>query len=226
MSRLLLYLALLICVNPVYGQANSSLRMVDSLKIEIDSLLFPEKKIDRSTLNGNLLLKFSKSSGRDGKWVYYPELANIQKLEKPVVNKVIPEYAFYRVRLTNFLGYHVNSSSNLILFDSINRKIIHAIPMWYNDLSPDFLKLFIGKQFIDSVSLLEFTVELQYLMNVGSTGMFENTRYSYDKVTFDLTYHGANKKEVWRNIEMFITDNRITGFRSTNPKMNDSITVQ
>jgi hypothetical protein len=226
MSRLILYFTFLICLGPVYGQVNSSLRMVDSLKTEIDLLLHPEKKIARSTLERSLLLNFPQSPVGDGKWVYYQESGKIQKIEKPAVSKLIPEYAFYRVSLTNFLGYHINSSTNLILFDSVKTKIIHVVPMWYGDISRAFLKLFIGKQFSDSTSLLEFTIELESLMNIGSTGMFENTRYSYDKVTFDLTYQGANKKEVWRHIEMFITDNRITGFRSTNPQMNESIIVQ
>ena len=98
--------------------------------------------------------------------------------------------------------------------------------MWYGDISADLLRLFIGKTFPDSTSLLNFTLELQSLMNAGSTGGFENTTWREDKVTFDLTYQGANRKEVWRHIEMFIDDNTIKRFRSTNPKMNQFVTVE
>ena len=98
--------------------------------------------------------------------------------------------------------------------------------MWYGDISADLLRLFIGKTFPDSTSMLNFTLELQSLMNAGSTGGFENTTWQEDKVTFDLTYQGANRKEVWRHIEMFIDDNTIRRFRSTNPKLNKWVTVE
>jgi len=98
--------------------------------------------------------------------------------------------------------------------------------MWYGDISADLLRLFIGKTFRDSTSLLKFTLELQSLMNAGSSGGFENTTWQEGKVTFDLTYQGANRMEVWRHIEMFIEDNTIRRFRSTNPKMNQSVTVE
>jgi len=63
-------------------------------------------------------------------------------------------------------------------------------------------------------------------MNAGSTGGFENTNWQEDKVTFDLTYQGANRKEIWRHIEMFIEANKIKRFRSTNLKMNQWVTVE
>jgi len=205
---------------PSEGQRNDALERLNNLRQSVDSSLNPK------TLDGILSRKFPENSNIDGRWVYYREKANIQKLEKPQISKVIPEYNFYKINLTNYLGYHINSSSNLILFDSVKLRVIQAVPMWYGDISDDLLRLFIGKKFSDSSSLLKFTTELQSLMNAGSTGGFENTKYNEDRITFDLTYQGANRKEVWRNIEIFIVDNTIMSFRSTNPQMKTSVTVQ
>ena len=199
---------------------NEALARLDSLRRNIDSSLNPR------SLEGLLAKKFPKDSRVDGRWVYYKDQADIQPLVKPRVSAVIPEYRFYTVTLTNYLGYHINRSRNLILYDSAKSTIIHVVPIWYSDISDDLLRLFIGKTFPDSTFLLAFTLELQSLMNTGSTGAFENTVWHKDKVTFELTYQGANRKEVWRHIEMFIEDNKIRRFRSTNPKMNVWVTVE
>jgi|GEM_PF-1115296 len=199
---------------------NETLARLDSLCRTIDSSLNPR------TLNGLLAKKFPETSWVDGRWVFYKDQANIQQLVKPRVSAVIPDFQFYTVTLTNYLGYHINRSRNLILFDSAKSMVIHVVPMWYGDISDDLLSLFIGKTFPDSTSMLNFTLELQSLMNAGSTGGFENTTRQTDKVTFDLTYQGANRKEIWRHIEMFIEDNTIRRFRSTNPKMNQWVTVE
>lgn len=206
--------------SPPENLRNDAIEKLNSIRRSVDSSLNPK------TLDGILSKRFPENSNIDGRWVYYREKANIQKLEKPLVSKVIPEYTFYKINLTNYLGYHINSSNNLILFDSTKSKVVHAVPMWYGDISGDLLSLFIGKTFSDSTSLLKFTTELQSLMNAGSTGGFENTKYNEDRVTFDLTYQGANRKEVWRHIEMFIVDNTIKSFRSTNPQMKTSVTVE
>jgi hypothetical protein len=227
MTKILLFAFLLLTLRNAVGQAppsesqrNDALESLNNLRRSVDSSLNPK------TLDGILSRKFPESSNIDGRWVYYREKANIQKLEKPEISRVIPEYNFYKINLTNYLGYHINSSSNLILFDSVKSRVIQAVPMWYGDISGDLLSLFIGKKFSDSTSLLKFTTELQSLMNAGSTGGFEHTKYNDDKVTFDLTYQGANRKEVWRHIEIVIVDNTIKGFRSTNPQMKTSVTIQ
>ncbi|MBP7558419.1 MAG: hypothetical protein KA821_19240 [Chitinophagaceae bacterium] len=193
---------------------------MNSIRRKVDSALNPK------TVEGLLSKKFSQSSNRDGRWVYFQEKGAIQKLEQPVISKIIPGYAFFKINLTNYLGYHVNSSHNLILFDSATSTIIHAVPMWYGDISDDLLRLFIGKNFSDSTALLKFTTELQILMIVGSTGEFENTKYNEDGLAFDLTYQGPYKKEIWRRIEILIADNTIKGFRSTNPQTNTSVMVE
>ena len=88
-----------------------------------------------------LVKDFPESSSTNGKWVYYSESANIQKIDKPDVNKLIPNFSFYKVRLTNFLGYHINTSNCLVLFDSIKFKTLLVAPMWYSDISEDFFEI-------------------------------------------------------------------------------------
>jgi hypothetical protein len=200
--------------------SNATLARLDTLRRSIDSAL------NLRTLDGLLAKKFPESSRVDGRWVYYSDQADIQRLEMPHIRTVLQEYSFYTVTLTNYLGYHVNRSRNLILFDSVHLWTIHAVPMWYSDISKDLLSLFIGKSFPDSTALLEFTGDLQRLMNTGSTGSFENTVYHKDKVTFDLTYQGANRKAVWRHIEMYIDNNTIRRFRSIKPAMNGWVVVE
>ena len=190
------------------------------LRRSMDSSLNPIKYLNRNpkTLEDFLFKTFSEYSKTDGRWVYYKEQANIQKLDKPEVSKVVPGFNFYKVRLTNYLGYHVNTCSNLILFDSVNKKIIHPEPMWYSDNNEEFIKLFIGKKFTDSTALMSFINEFQDLLKMGSTGQFANTKYSNTKVTFDYTFQGARGTEIWRRIEVYIKDNTILEYRSINPR--------
>lgn len=90
------------------------------------------------------------------------------------------KHSYYTVTLVNYLGCHINPSRNLILFDTVHLWIIHVVPMWYSDISKDLLSLFIGKSFPDSTALLDFTCDLQRLMNAGSSGSFERTVYHKD----------------------------------------------
>jgi hypothetical protein len=180
----------------------------------LDSTTNPVK--NARTLEEFLLVRFPKNSGEDGRWVYYNDHANIQRLIKPEISKVIPQYSIYKVRLTNYLGYHVNRCNNLVLFDSVARKIIHPQPTWYSDNNDEFINLFIGKQFSDSSALMAFVYELQDLLRIGSTGQFANTKYTIDTITFDDTFVGAHGTEVWRHIEIGIKNNTIIKYRSIN----------
>lgn len=181
---------------------------------------------DYQRLKFALLKDFPAGAQKNGAWVYNPADSNFQRIYKPEVNKFIPNYSFYKVRLTNFLGYHVNSSICLVLFDSARLKTLLAVPMWYSDIDEKFLELFIGIKFSDSSSIMKFTYELKDLMIIGSTGQFENIKYSKDHIMFDLTYDGARGKEVWRQIEITISDNVIRKFISTNPKMKTGVIVE
>ena len=177
-------------------------------------------------LDSVLLKTFPENSSIDGKWVYYSANGHIKKIDKPEVSKVLPNYTFYQVDMTNFLGYHVYTSTCLILFDSNRLQALLAVPMWYNDISKDFLKLFIGKKFNDTVALMNFMKELQDLMFIGSRAKIEDPKLDTGKVTFDMKNNYSKGKEIWRHIEISIIDNTIRRFKSTNPMMNESIIVQ
>jgi len=170
---------------------------------------------------------FPTNSMEDGRWVYFSNTAGIKQIDKPIVQQVIPKYAFYEMQLTNFLGYHINKSNCLVLIDTIKSKTFLVVPMWYSGASKDFLKLFIGKQFADSTTLMQFTIALQELMLTGSSGELEAPVYALDKITFDHTYeYGSHNKQVWRHIEIILVENKIKRFTFTNPATNETITVR
>lgn len=179
-----------------------------------------------SKLDSLLVKNFPENSRTDGKWVYYSGNNAIKRIIKPEVNKTLTDFSFYQVDMTNYLGYHVHSSTCLILFDSVNLKVLLAVPMWYSDMSTDFVKLFIGKKFSDTASLMNFIKELQELMLIGSLGKFSEPRLDNNKVTFDMTNNYSKGKDVWRHIEIVIINNTIKKFKSTNPTTKESVIAQ
>ncbi|MBI5857775.1 MAG: hypothetical protein HZB42_08990 [Sphingobacteriales bacterium] len=233
MHKSIVFFPLFLFLNCSYGQA--SLKIVDSINRKIDSIFRPNKAYDHpTTLDGCLRRDFPKNSMTDGRWVYYPETGNIQQIDKPEISKIIPAYSFYRVTMTNYLGYHVNVSGCLILYDSLNKKIELVQPIWYSDENELFLKHFIGNKFTDTTSLLKFVYELQNLMIVGTSGTFFNTRYQSDKITFDLTFGHVSVSPgivnavsgIWRTFEISLADNTLKEFKITNPRMNQSRIVK
>ena len=103
-----------------------------------------------------LTKEFSEKSDADGRWVFYSDKANIEKIEKPLVKSEIPNYSFYKVILTNYLGYHINEATCLILYDSLKSKVLLVEPLWYGGISEGLVKLFIGKKFESKDALLNF----------------------------------------------------------------------
>ena len=169
-------------------------------------------------LESKLLINLSADSIKDGRWVFdSSSIAGIEKIIKPNVSKVIPNYAFYKVRLTNYLGYHINQSNCLILFDEDKSKILLVQPMWYSDISSDFLRLFIGIKFNDSKSLMSFLPELRELMVIGSSSKFDDLIYTDTKVTFNEIDMVRGQKQIFRNLEIVIDNNMIISFKCTNP---------
>jgi len=182
-----------------------------------------------------LTKELPNDSTKDGRWVFYADNANIEKLNKPLVKATVPNYDFYQVGLTNYLGWHVNQGTCLILFDSIKSKIILIEPLWYNETNEDFIKLFIGQKFDNKESLLNFLQELNELLEVGSGYKFRNTGYADNLITYDLGYfkddtyttggNGTrstihyNEDGVWRKIKIDTKDLKIIKYTSLNPKM-------
>lgn len=126
--------------------------------------------------------------GEDGKWVYYPDKAYIKKIEKPLAKAVLPHYDFYQVTLTNYLGYHVNQGTCVVLFDSLQSSIVLVEPLWYSDISEPFVKLFLKKPFGSLPELLGFLKEAHELMEIGSGYTFVNTSATDQLITYDLVY--------------------------------------
>jgi len=157
----------------------------------------------------------------DGRWVFNPEIADIEKIEAPLASSIIPNYSFYKVTLTNYLGYHINKSECLIFYYRGDSKIKFFEPMWYSGINEDFLEFFIGAKFENRERLLDFISELQKLLLVGSMGSFENIQYSDSLLTLDYMKINTGKKRLWRKINIAINKNTIVSFKWTNPKTNE-----
>lgn len=177
---------------------------------------------DFPKLDSLLRNNFPEDSQTDGRWVYYTEIGNVQKIIKLEVSKVIPNHTFYKVTLVNFLGHHINESDCLVLYESTTDKLLLVKPLWYTDKRKEFFQLFIGSKFLNNESLLSFILELQDLMLIGSQGEFKATEINENKITFDY-YIGVN---LWRNYEVSLSDYNILSFKSTNPMLNKSIIVK
>lgn len=83
----------------------------------------------------------------DGRWVFNSETSKNVKIQKPLVNKYISDFDLFEVMLTNYLGYHIENSNCLILFNRTLNKAQLVQPLWFSGISPEFLKLFIGSSF-------------------------------------------------------------------------------
>lgn len=190
------------------------------------------------TLDSVLKKELPQNSTTDGRWVYYPEKANIEKIEKPLVKAVLPNCDFYKATLTNYLGYHVNQGTCVVLFDSLKSKIILVQPIWYGGISEPLIRLVLKKPFDNKDKLLSFINELNELMEVGSGYKFVNTSSTNDSIKYDLVYFkgdsyttGGNGTSstvnytsdgIWRQIEIKIKDFKIVEYTSINPAMKDN----
>ena len=228
----LLFFPLLFNISLLYGQNKTS---SDSLFNEIQKNFAKSKRVmDRlmdstlhpikyaNTLEEFLLAAFPENSTKDGRWVYYNKQANLQRIEKPQIAKVLPDYAFYSVNLTNYLGWHVNQGTCIILFDSLHSKISFAEPLWYGGVSESLVKMFIGHKFNSKDTLLSFLTELNELMQIGSGYKFRQTSYSDSLITYDLGYFKSdsyttggngisssvnyNQDGVWRKIKIEVSN--------------------
>lgn len=181
--------------------------------------------------------ELSQNSTTDGRWVYYSDKADIEKIEKPLVKAVLPNYDFYKVTLTNYLGYHVNQGTCIVLFDSLKSKIVLVQPIWYGGLREPLIKLILKNRFDNKEKLLGFLKELNELMEIGSEYRFVNTSSTDDLIKFDLVYfkgdsyttggNGTSSKVnytqdgVWRQVEIKIKNFKMVEYVSINPRLKD-----
>lgn len=188
-------------------------------------------------LNVALKKEFSENSTTDGRWVYYADNANIEKIEKPLIKGVLPNYDFYKVSLTNYLGYHVNRGTCIVLFDSLKSGIVLVQPIWYGGVSEPLIKRFLKKQFDSMEKLLGFMEELNDLMEIGSGYRFVRTSATDDLIKYDLVYFKGDsyttggigtsstinymQDGVWRQIEIKIKNLKMVEYVSINPRLKD-----
>lgn len=190
-----------------------------------------------ASLEKELTKEFSKDSKKDGRWVFYKEKGNIEKLDQPTIKASFPNYDLFQVSMTNYLGWHINQGTCLLLFDSIKSKLILVEPLWYSGISKSLVKLFIGQTFENKDSLLNFLTGVHELMGIGSGYRFRNTGSSDSLITYDLGFFKGdtyttggsgtsstvryNEDGIWRKIQVEVDKLKIIRYTSINPKTND-----
>ena len=193
-------------------------------------------------LEKTLAKELPEKSTTDGRWVFYPNRANIKKIEKPLIKAIVPSYDFYEVVLTNYLGWHVNQGTCVVLFDSIKSRIILVEPLWYGGTSRSLLKLFIGHKFPAKDSIIRFLTELNELMQVGSGYKYRQTSITDTAIRYDLGYFKGdtyttggngvtsttryNDDGVWRKIIVDIDKLKVVRYTEINPITNDKEVIQ
>lgn len=186
--------------------------------------------------------EFPKESQKDGRWVFFEDKANIEKIDQPTIKASFPNFDLFQVTLTNYLGWHVNQGNCLILYDSLSTNIILIEPLWYSGPSKAFTNLFIGRKFDNKATLLSFLDGVNELMGIGSVYRFRFTSYSDSLITYDLGYFKGdsyttggdgttsvlryNEDGVWRKILIDIKDLQILRYTFVNPKTNDKEIIE
>jgi hypothetical protein len=194
------------------------------------------------TLEKVLAKELTKESQEDGKWVFYADKANIERVNNPLLKGSFPNYDPFRVTLTNYLGYHVNQGTCVVLFDSLKSKFILVEPMWYMGVSKPLIKLLIGRKFENMDTLLSVLKGVHDLLEIGSRYKFRNTSYSDSVITYDLGYFKGdsyttgsngtsstvrhNEDGVWRKIIIDVKDLTIIRYTSVNPHAYDKEIIQ
>jgi hypothetical protein len=191
-----------------------------------------------SALHEVLEKQFPEKSEELDRWVFYADRANIKKINKPLVKAVAQNYDFYKVTMTNYLGYHSNQITCLILFDSVKSKILLVAPTWYGGPDHSFMNLFVGKRFDNQNSLLNFLTQLNDLIEIGSIYKYIQTSSNDSLITYDLVYvKGSsittgdgvpststiryNEDGVWRKIRVELKSHAIIRYTEINPVTNE-----
>lgn len=239
---------LIILTNFAYSQqapvpqkiTKDNISNMEQVRRSADSAMHPEKFA--RTIEEYLLHRFSVNNNADGKWVFYNQPGSVEKIKRPLLEAVLPGSAFYKVRMTNFLGYHVNNGTCMIVYDSLLHTSTFNAPLWYSGISEDILRLFMGHRFGSKDSLLNFLNELNEFMETGSVFRYKLTAATDSLITYDLGYTrgdsyttGGNgtsstisykKDDVWRFIIITIKDFAIVRYESVNPVLKSKVAVQ
>ncbi len=176
---------------------------------------------------------FSEKSDEDGRWVFYAQNAKMQKIEKPIVKARHPNLDFYTVSMVNYLGYHINQSTCLVLYDSLKAKAVLVPPLWYSGISQNAIDLCLHQQFESKAAVLDYLQALHELIELGAGYRFVQTSYSDSLIQYDLVYsrgdsfttggNGVRKTiqytqdGVWRKISVALNDWRVVQYLVVNP---------
>jgi len=212
----------------------------EQTKQAIDSALHPMKYA--KTIEEVLQAGFPTKRQNDGQWAFFKEAAGIEELNKPLIKRITPRTSFYKVTLTNYLGYHVNQGTCVVLYDSAKTAITLAEPLWYSGPSEPLIKLFLRHPVGNKDSLQLLLSELHELMQIGSVYRFRQTAVTDTLISFDLGYFKGdtyttggngtastinyNEDGVWRKIMVYIKDNAIIRYISINPVTRDKEIIE
>ena len=180
--------------------------------------------------------QLSETATKDGRWVFHSDKGNIEKMDKPLVKAVIPNFDIYKVTLTHYLGSHINETTCIILFDSAASRIILEAPLWYDVMNKDFIKLFLKKKFDNKTNLLAFLDQFNDLLATGSGCKITRTALTDEQAKYDIinfkgdsyTTSGGGAKstvsyykdEVWRQVTIDIDDLQLIRYTVVNPATN------
>jgi hypothetical protein len=179
---------------------------------------------------------FPEKSNEDGRWVFYAKNAKIEKIDKPIVKARHPNLDFYTVGMVNYLGYHINQSTCLVLYDSLKSKAVLVPPIWYSGISQKAIDLCLHEQFESKDALLDYLQALHELIELGSGYRFVQTSYTDSLIKYDLVYFrgdayttGGNgirntvqytQDGIWRKILVAHKDFKVLRYLEINPKMD------
>ena len=181
--------------------------------------------------------EFSEKSVKDGRWVFFADKAEINKIATHSIRTIIPNYDFYKVNLTNHLGWHITHATCVVAFDSLESKILLIEPIWFSDINEPLLRLLTNKSFESKTQLSKVIDEVNQLMKVGSSYRFMKTGSTDNLITYDLvkgdndTTSGPRTSstvqyKIWRKIEIKISGLEIEQYKSTNLKTMDEVVVK
>lgn len=182
-----------------------------------------------------LINEFPESSTEDGRWVFYKDKTEIEKLDSLGLKSDLKNFNIYKVILTNYLGYHVNQGICVVLLDSSKSNLILVEPIWYGGISESLIKSFINTKFNSKSQLTTLLADLHTIQEIGSGYKFIMTNEADDKLYYDLVYFEGdsyttgsefsqstvryNSDGVYRKIEVGIKKFKIKEYVIFNPRL-------
>lgn len=155
-----------------------------------------------TTLDKALKEKYPEKNSfvADGVWMYYPDFGDIKKLSFGNISKIVPNYEFYSVNLTNYLDQHIVDTECLILLNKNDNSVMLVPPVWYGGIDDAFFKLLVGWEFKDKNEIENFIKEVESIILIGSEMHLGKTSYEENKVIIRLIL--KNHDDTWRTVEL------------------------